>query len=186
MGLRMLWYKRSLFVTESFDFLLKNQNIFPSCSSSAFRFVNMCTRPCGPMTIIFGSVIKNQYASLNIKLGVIRTLHVLKPQFTDLTYMGGTRSCGPIQLIFSTTVWVIEAYFQIFKSLALCVRMQSRLPQTDTRTDGRTDRRTDRHSSNVVEFCADQKFPRNIGSQIIISRCYKRIDKTNIPSLRRV
>ena len=54
------------------------------------------------------------------------------------------------------------------------------------RTDGRTDGRTNRHSSNVLEFCADQMSPRNIGSQIIIiSRCYKRIDKTNIPSLRR-
>ena len=39
-------------------------------------------------------------------------------------------------------------------------------------TDGRTDGRTDRHSSNVLEFCADQMSPRNIGSQIIISRCY--------------
>ena len=81
-----------------------------------------------------------------------------------------------------TSVWVIEAYVQIFKSVALCVRTQSCLPQTDGRTDGRTDR----HSSNVLEFCADQMSPRNIGSQIIISRCYKRIDKTNIPSMRRV
>ena len=67
-------------------------------------------------------------------------------------------------------------------SVALYVRKQSCLPQTDTRTDGRTDR----HSSNVLEFSADQMSPRNIGFQIIISRCYKRIDKTNIPSLRRV
>ena len=28
--------------------------------------------------------------------------------------------------------------------------------------------------------------PRNLGSQIIISSCYKRIDETNIPSPRRV
>ena len=53
-------------------------------------------------------------------------------------------------------------------------------------TDGHTDGRTDRHSSNVLEFCGDQMSPSNIGSQIIISRCYKRIDKTNIPALRRV
>ena len=58
-----------------------------------------------------------------------------------------------------TSVWVIEAYVQIFKSVALCVRMQSCLPQTDGRID--------RHSSNVLEFCADQMSPRNIGSQII-------------------
>ena len=36
------------------------------------------TGPCTPMTIIFGSVIQSQYASLNIKLGVNRTFHVLK------------------------------------------------------------------------------------------------------------
>ena len=82
---------------------------------------------------------------------------------------------------FSIPTSVIEAYVQIFKSIALCARTQSCLPQTDTRTDGRTDK----HSSTVLEFCADQMSPRNIGSQIIISRCYKRIDKTNIPSLRR-
>ena len=55
----------------------------------------------------------------------------------------------------ATSVWVIEAYVQIFKSVALCVRTQSCLQQTDTRTDGRTDR----HSSNVSEFCADQMSP---------------------------
>ena len=64
------------------------------------------------------------------------------------------------------------------KSVALFVRTQSCLPQTDGRTD--------RHSSNVLEFCADQMSPRNIWSKIIISRCYKRIDEINIPSLRRV
>ena len=30
-------------------------------------------------------------------------------------------------------------------------------------TDRRTDGRTDRHSSNVLEFCADQMSPRNMG-----------------------
>ena len=33
---------------------------------------------CGPMTIIFGGIIKSQYTSLNIKFGVNRTFHVLK------------------------------------------------------------------------------------------------------------
>ena len=36
------------------------------------------TGPCGPMTIIFGSVIQSKYTSLNIKFGVNRTFHVLK------------------------------------------------------------------------------------------------------------
>ena len=77
-----------------------------------------------------------------------------------------------------TSVWVIEAYVQLFKSVALCVRTPSCLQQTDGRTD--------RHSSNVLEVCADQMSPGNIGSQIIISRCYKSINEINIPSLRRV
>ena len=34
---------------------------------------------------------------------------------------------------------------------------------------------TDGHSSNVLEFCADEVSPRNLWSQIIISRCYTRI-----------
>ena len=36
------------------------------------------TGPCGATAIIFGSVIKSRYTSLNIKFGVNRTLHVLK------------------------------------------------------------------------------------------------------------
>ena len=36
------------------------------------------TGPCGPMTIIFGSVSKSWYTSLNIKFGVNRTFDVLK------------------------------------------------------------------------------------------------------------
>ena len=49
-----------------------------------------------------------------------------------------------------------------------------------------TDGRTDRHNSNVVEFRADQMFPRNLGSSINISMRPTRIDNTNIPSMRRV
>ena len=52
-------------------------------------------------------------------------------------------------------------------------------------TDGWTNGRTDRHSSNVLEFRADQMCPRNLGSQINICMRYTRIDKTNIPSMRR-
>ena len=36
------------------------------------------TRSCGPMTIIFDSVIQSQQTSLNIKFGVNRTFHVVK------------------------------------------------------------------------------------------------------------
>ena len=36
------------------------------------------TGPCGPMKIIFGSVISSWYTSLNIKYGVHRTFHAPK------------------------------------------------------------------------------------------------------------
>ena len=36
------------------------------------------TGQCGPMRIIFDSVIKTQYTSLNIKYGVNRMFYVLK------------------------------------------------------------------------------------------------------------
>ena len=39
---------------------------------------------------------------------------------------------------------------------------------------------TQRHSSNVVEFRADQMSPRNLEFQIIIFMYYTRIDKTNL------
>ena len=108
-----------------------------------------------------------------------------RPQFTDLTYMGGTRSCRPILPIFNTNQRMGNRSL-CANSVALCVRTQSCLPQTDTQMVERTDGLTDRHSSNVLEFCADQMSPRNIRSQIIISMCYKRIDKTNLLSMRRV
>ena len=153
------------------------------------------TRSFGPMTIILGSVIQSQHASLNINFGVNRTFHVLKtPVYridlyrrhrTLWTDDDNFRQCY-LQLVYKTKfqIWcesdVLCAQtpgLPIFKSIALCVRTQSCLPQTHGRTD--------RHSSNVLEFCADQISPKNIGSQIIISRCYKSIDKTNRPSLRR-
>ena len=49
-----------------------------------------------------------------------------------------------------------------------------------------TDGRTDRHTSNVLEFCADQMSPRNLWCQINISKCYTCIDKTNIHSVKGV
>ena len=62
------------------------------------------TRLCGPMTIIFGSVIKSQYTSLNIQFGVNRLFHVVKPQYTDLTYMGGTTPCRSMTTIFGSVI----------------------------------------------------------------------------------
>ena len=62
------------------------------------------TGPCGPMTIIFGSVIKSKHTSLNINFGVNRMFHVLKTQFTDLTYMVGTTPCRPITIIFGSVI----------------------------------------------------------------------------------
>ena len=56
------------------------------------------TGPCGPMTIIFGSVIK----ILHIKFGANRSFHVPKIPVYRLVYMGGTRFCRPIQPIFNT------------------------------------------------------------------------------------
>ena len=56
------------------------------------------------MTIIFGGGIESHYTSLNIKFGVNRTFNVLKTQFTDLTYMGGTRPCGPVTIIFGSII----------------------------------------------------------------------------------
>ena len=58
------------------------------------------TRPCEPITIIFGIVIQSQHTSLNIKFGVKRTFHVLKTPVTDLTYMGGTGLCGSMTIVF--------------------------------------------------------------------------------------
>ena len=60
------------------------------------------TGPCGPMTIIFGSVIWSQYTNLNIKFG---------PQFTDLTYMGGTGPCGPMTIIFDSVIESLHIKF---------------------------------------------------------------------------
>ena len=50
------------------------------------------TGPCGPMTIIFGSVIQSQYASQNINFGVNRTFHVLKTAVYRIDLYGGYRT----------------------------------------------------------------------------------------------
>ena len=142
------------------------------------------TGPCGPMTIIFGSVFQSKYTSVNIKFGVNQTFHVLKTPvywfvlygryqtlwtdddnfwkcYLELVYKPKYQiwceshvPCAqdpslPIWLIWGvpdpvdryspfsipTSVWVVEAYVQIFKYVALCVRTQLCLPQTDGQTD---------------------------------------------------
>ena len=128
------------------------------------------TGPCGPMTIVFCSVIKSQYISLNIKYGVNRT----PPQFTDLRDM---ELYGRYQIVrgqIPTNVWIIQAFVENVTSIALYVRYLV------------YNRRTYRHSSNLLEFRADQMHRRNLRSQINIYECYTRIDKTNIPTMRRV
>ena len=97
----------------------------------------MCSRPqftdlaymggtglCGPMTIIFDSVIKTEYKSLSIKFGVNRAFHVLNPQFIDLTYMGGTRTCGPTQLIFNTNQCMGNRSLDAVIRCSMCSRPQ--------------------------------------------------------------
>ena len=154
------------------------------CSISQFTDLTYMgdTGPCGPMTIIFGTVIQSQYTSLNIKFGVNRTFHVLnipvyrfdlygryrtlftdddnflqcyleliyKPKcpiwcesdfpcsrsrYTGLVYMGGTRSCRPIQPIFNTN--------QRIGNRSLCANVQlfvfGRNRVYHRRTDGQTD-----------------------------------------------
>ena len=58
--------------------------------------------------------------------------------------------------------------------------------KTVSTTHGQTDERKDRHSSNVLEFRADQMSPGDLGFQMNISMRPTRIDKTNIPSMRRL
>ena len=58
--------------------------------------------------------------------------------------------------------------------------------ETNGHMDERTVGRTDIHSSNALEFRADQMSARNLGSQINISMRPTRIHKTNIPYMRRV
>ena len=49
------------------------------------------TGPCELMRIIFGSVIKSWYISVNIKFGVNRTFHVLKTPVYRFDYYGRYR-----------------------------------------------------------------------------------------------
>ena len=69
----------------------------------------MCPRPqyidlttmggtgrCQPVRIIFGSVVKSWYISLNVKFSGNR--------YTDLTYIRGTGFCVPMRIIFGSVI----------------------------------------------------------------------------------
>ena len=60
------------------------------------------TRPCGPMTIIFGSVISSLVNKPKYQVWCESDVHVLKIPVTDLTDMGGTGPCGPMTIIFGS------------------------------------------------------------------------------------
>ena len=62
------------------------------------------TAPSGPMTIVFGGIIKSYYTCLNINFGVNRTFHVLKTLVTDLTYMECTGPCTLMTIIFNSVI----------------------------------------------------------------------------------
>ena len=62
------------------------------------------TGPCGPMRIIFRSVIKSWYTSLISNLVRIGRSMCSRPQYTDLTYMGGTGFCAPMKIIVSSVI----------------------------------------------------------------------------------
>ena len=96
-----------------------------------------------------------------------------RPQYSDLVYMRGTRCCGPTQPI-SNTDGPNRSLFIKFE-----VRSTLRSNAIVITTYGRSER----HSSNVIEFRADQMSPTNLRSYINISRYPAWIDKTNIPSI---
>ena len=56
--------------------------------------------PCGPMEIIFETVIKSQYTSLSIKFGVNRTFYVLKTPVYRFVLYGRYR-----------TLWTLDENF---------------------------------------------------------------------------
>ena len=107
------------------------------------------TGPCGPMRITFGSVIRSWYTSLNIKFDANRTFYEPKtPVYRFDLY-------GRYWFSIPTGLWLkisLFAKFQVCSSLRLDVIVIT------------TYRRTDRHSSNGLEFRADQMAPRNLGS----------------------
>ena len=131
--------------------------------------------------IIFGNLVYSYHTILNIKFGVNRTFHVPKTPIYRFDLYESYQN-----------LWTDIAHFQYLptdnRSLFAKFEVHSTL-RSDTivsTTDGQADGGTGRHSSNVLEFRAVQMSSRNLGSTINISRCYTRIDNTNIPSMRRV
>ena len=55
------------------------------------------TGPCVPLSILFGSVIKSRYISLNIAFGVNRLLDGLKTQVYRFDYYGRYRTLCTIE-----------------------------------------------------------------------------------------
>ena len=91
------------------------------------------TRPCGPMSIIFGSVIQTWYTSLHAKFGANRTFYVPK---TPVQQFGLYESYQ--------SLWTDIANFQI-PMAKFEIRSSLRSDTIVITMDGRTDR----HSSNV-------------------------------------
>ena len=147
------------------------------------------TGPCELMKIIFGSVIRSWYISIDIKFWVNRKFHVLKtPVYRfclygkyqdDYYYDQDDYRYSPFSI--PSGLWLMKTYFAKFE---VCRFLRS--GASVITTDGWTDWRIDRHMSNVLEFRADQKSPRNQGFQINISMRHSCIDKTIIHSMRRV
>ena len=59
------------------------------------------TGPCGPMRLIFGSVITQAYVLNLERFG--RSM-CPRPQHTYLTYMGGTGTCRAMRIIFGSVI----------------------------------------------------------------------------------
>ena len=77
------------------------------------------TGSCGPMRTILDSVIKSWYTRLNIKFGANRTLNVAGiPIWFKWKVPDPVNRYSPIP----TGLWLIEAYLQSLKFVALCVR----------------------------------------------------------------
>ena len=120
------------------------------------------TGSCGPMKISFGSVIKSWYSSLNNKFGANRTIDVPKISLYMFVLYGKYQILWTDIAIFKTNrPMANRSLFAKFE-----IRSYLRSDSIMITTNGRTDR----HSSNIVEFRADQMTSKNLGSPINKSR----------------
>ena len=60
--------------------------------------------PCGPITIIFGSVIQSWHTRLNINYGVNRKFHVLKNPVYRFDLYWRYEPCGPMTIILGSII----------------------------------------------------------------------------------